>query len=610
MLYLVLAYPIISAICLWAGWLFYQVLPSSHPSAAPYTRPIILYLLTGLMLLTGVAQCIVLLSPLGPATLLAILPVMGILHLTRRRNAPSFPNFFDGIPPKKRGLLIAAVCSLLLMILILNAGPTIMDDTDSYHIQMIKWIQEYGTVPGIANLHLRFGFNSSWFVAIALLCPRIGVIDQYLVLNGLLSLWFCYYFAEKIARSFFQRNADGRDIAGVGGHPAIGFGNPGLASCVLLAAGLLIWPLVRGNAASTNYDFIGTVCVLILLAESTAPSRPSLWAEWMIWPCFLFTIRIINAPLLLISVIAFLQYIRQYRKVPWSCGITATFFVLPFLARNFILSGYPLFPLYQFDFFAPDWKADRKEVIQITEYIRDFNRSTGNPEFVRGLSFPRWLGPWFRELYPYNQALVGLSLLSWIGIGWQWKKWAGRYTMATRGLILTLAGSILCWLFIAPDPRFQYGSLLAGPFLLILFFHPAAALSRSSFTAKGAFRKIVVALVVCLSSCIIFYSAEKIWKDPAYRNLAKPHPLPVPDFRTVKVDGILMRIPEKILDNWNPRCYGTPLPCLYRVNPRLHSRGQDIRDGFRLEGPRRGLDPSRPVGPDNPAEEDGEYKPD
>jgi hypothetical protein len=97
-------------------------------------------------------------------------------------------------------------------------------------------------------------------------------------------------------------------------------------------------------------------------------------------------------------------------------------------------------------------------------------------------------------------------------------------------------------------------------------------------------------------------------KDPAYRNLVKPHPLPVPEYRIVRIDGIDLRIPGKILDNWNPRCYGLPLPCLYRVNPRLHSRGKDIRDGFRLEGPVRGINPRLPVGLDNPAEDDGEYK--
>ena len=67
------------------------------------------------------------------------------------------------------------------MILVMNAGPTIMDDTDSYHIQMIKWARDYGSVPGIANLHLRYGFNSSWFISVALLSPAIKGVNSYLV---------------------------------------------------------------------------------------------------------------------------------------------------------------------------------------------------------------------------------------------------------------------------------------------------------------------------------------------------------------------------------------------------------------------------------------------
>ena len=61
------------------------------------------------------------------------------------------------------------------MILVLNAGPFRMDDTDSYHIQMVKWIQEYGSVPGIANLHLTIWFNSSWFVSMPCLVTIKGL---------------------------------------------------------------------------------------------------------------------------------------------------------------------------------------------------------------------------------------------------------------------------------------------------------------------------------------------------------------------------------------------------------------------------------------------------
>ncbi len=73
-----------------------------------------------------------------------------------------------------------------------------MDDTSSYHIQMVKWIQEFGSVPGIANLHLRFGFNSSWFTSIALFSYPVSGLNIYSSLNGLLSIWTGYFLLEKV----------------------------------------------------------------------------------------------------------------------------------------------------------------------------------------------------------------------------------------------------------------------------------------------------------------------------------------------------------------------------------------------------------------------------
>jgi hypothetical protein len=606
MLYLLLAYPVISAICLWVGWLFYQVLPirlitptpdsplSVHTlygagplsvhTPIPYTRPAILYLFTGLMLLTGIGQWIILFAPLDNTALLLILLgltlLTGLLFLLRptRLTRPAFLTRPPALSGRQLLLFIACACALLGMILVLNAGPTIMDDTDSYHIQMVKWIREYGTVPGIANLHLRFGFNSSWFTAIALLSPRVTGAGQYLVLNGLLSCWFCLYLLQKIMT-----------------------GNA--AAAILLAIGLLVWPMIRGNAASANYDFITTCCTLVLLTESIDPRRPGLWPEWLLWPCFLFTVRIVNTPLLLFPIVAGIAWFRQNRTIPWISTVFAAFFFIPFLARNVLLSGYLLFPFYQLDLFSVDWKADRQELIQITGFIKYFNRSNGNIEEVRYLSFPRWLPVWFRHLFIYDKMIVGLALLGWALIGWQWKKSIGRYTPICKGLILALAINIVCWLLTAPDPRFLYGALLAGPFLFLLFF-PLRIHSLASLPAS----RLTTAFLLCLTISVFGYTARKVQTNPGYQNPITPHPLPTPVFTQIQVDGITVRIPEKVLNNWNPRCYDLPLPCLYRVNPRLHSRGKDIRDGFRLEGPARGKNPLLPAGPEDPQEDNGEFK--
>ena len=72
-----------------------------------------------------------------------------------------------------------------------------MDDTESYHIQSIKWIQEYGSVPGIVNLHVRFGFNSSWFSSVALFSFSSKTTGGFTVMNSVISVWVCYWFIEK-----------------------------------------------------------------------------------------------------------------------------------------------------------------------------------------------------------------------------------------------------------------------------------------------------------------------------------------------------------------------------------------------------------------------------
>lgn len=40
-------------------------------------------------------------------------------------------------------------------------------DTGLYHFQAIRWLSRFGAVPGLALIHSRFGFTSSWFALAA-----------------------------------------------------------------------------------------------------------------------------------------------------------------------------------------------------------------------------------------------------------------------------------------------------------------------------------------------------------------------------------------------------------------------------------------------------------
>ena len=163
-----------------------------------------------------------------------------------------------------------------------------MDDTESYHIQSIKWIQEYGSVPGLVNLHERFGFNSSWFSSVALFSFSSKTTGGFTVLNSVLSMWLCYWFISKYNQFQKENNLQAA-----------------FAILTIFIVSIVIWPLIRGNAATTNYDFITTCIVLILFTEIFFSEKISPSIEWIIWPVYLFTVRIINFPLLALKFICF-----------------------------------------------------------------------------------------------------------------------------------------------------------------------------------------------------------------------------------------------------------------------------------------------------------------
>ena len=150
-----------------------------------------------------------------------------------------------------------------------------------------------------------------------------------------------------------------------------------------------------------------------------------------------------------------------------------------------------------------------------------------------------------------------------------------NYSYFTRFLILVLCMQFISWFIIAPDPRFVYGGLLCGSFLL------ATSFLKNQFYG---FHKSYTRFSIILFAMMVFlYGTVKILKDKNYQNFLLPYQVPQPPVQQIVVDNIILQIPLKILNNWNPRCYATDLPCLYYINPKLRARGKTIKDGFRLE---------------------------
>ncbi|MGZ8550520.1 MAG: LIC_10190 family membrane protein [Chitinophagaceae bacterium] len=566
MLSLFLLHIIITGTCLCAGFLFYESVPQKKYENNEY-KPLAIYLISGLICLTIFFQLLVLFFPINIVSQLVSVLLLAMLALSRKKAFSKFILHVVTEIKKQSMLLFIATCSIWILLLVLNAGKTMMDDTESYHIQMVKWVKEYGTVPGIVHLHQRFGFNSSWFTSIAIFNPQSGTLNYYTALNGVLSLWLSVYLLAMIATRQTSRQL------------------LSMAATVVLAVCIISWPLLRGNASTSNYDFITMLVIFILFTETLKSTFPvnklPFLPEWIIWPAYLFTIRITNFPLLLLSVIAFIFLWREKErtKLFFYCS-ASVLLVIPFLARNTILSGYPFYPSMYFDWTTVDWKANKEKTVELLRYIKYYNRvSTGflPLETTAAMNFSQWTRAWITYMFTYDKIIFipGISglILEFFLSG----RRNSRYSLATRIFILIMSLQLAVWFVVAPDPRFIYGCLLCGVLLLSLRLFSLLKIRKELTRYSSTISLLAIAVTISA------FTISKVTRGSEHINLVIPGRLPQPPVQTIAVDKIRVHIPEKIMNNWNPRCYATQLPCAYNIDPRVRARGTTIKAGFRLD---------------------------
>lgn len=562
MLQLLLIHILITGACLWSGHLAYRYIFRVKQSP-----PVIFLLITGLIFLTLIAQVLVLFIPLNLYTQLfwGIVYLLSIILLKeeRRHLIRFMMNEFRNFSVLSKSLFLL----LWILILLINAGPVMMDDTESYHMQSILWIREYGTVPGLVNLHERFGFNSSWFSAIALLVPSTGSTSAYIALNGVLSAWFCFFLIHTFTGQVIQNKM-----------------KESLSLILLLSFSVILWPLIRGNAATANYDFIATLLVFVLFIDlffnKIRIAYSAYRIEWIIWPVFLFSVRIINFPfLLLIVFVIFFSMKQENRKHLVTPILFSALLIIPFLARNILISGFPFFPSFAFNFFTPDWKADPAMMEELLRYIKYYGRvSTAFMDIDQTelLRFPGWIAAWFNHLFLYDKIILITGLSGMLLYITQFLKNKSGHKTELPVFMLVLIAWLISWFFISPDPRFIYGLLLAGT--VILLFQIISLFTKNSLWKGFSFALLLVFIIVTG-----YYIVTKLITQPQYRNWITAAIIPKPPVTETEVDAIKFYIPEKINNNWNARCYASPLPCLYTINPKLKARGKSIEQGFRLE---------------------------
>lgn len=108
----------------------------------------------------------------------------------RKRLFTDIRNFWKSCPMAKKIILPA----LFLIWAYFASRGYLLYDSDLYHGQSIRWIEEYGVVKGLGNLHERFAYNSSFYAVSALYSMKFLTGKSLHALSGL----FAFLLSMKI----------------------------------------------------------------------------------------------------------------------------------------------------------------------------------------------------------------------------------------------------------------------------------------------------------------------------------------------------------------------------------------------------------------------------
>lgn len=515
----------------------------------PVTSVTILFGLCCITVLGGVWS---LGAPLGPGAAVAGAAVLAlsatVLIFVPERRLRAAP--VSRMEKARFGLLVAVI----LVAAAQTASSISVYDTSLYHIQAIRWIEQYPAVPGLANLYDRLAFSPPWFEAQALFDPVLFGGRPVFALNGLVFV---------AAVSFF-----------LGGlrSPA---GEQDLSRLLRLACVPAAFWLMRRWLSSASPDVavaLITWIVLLLLAEKIERGTGETLDQtaWVITALSSFAAVTKPSAAVLVLAPAWL-IVRNLRATPRRAlalaGLAAAV-AAPFVVRNVIVSGCLIFPLPWTRLAWLSWAVPRKNVAATLAAVEDWARLPGSPH-VSALDAGRWIPGWLHRLtvvewvflaaLPVLAALHAVLALRRRGGS---RPWPAGYPLL---IALALAGSLF-WLLTAPDPRFGWGSF---PFLALLLAVPLAA--------RWIGRLPGWAPVLLLTLVLIDQGRRVAAQDlPDLRShWLWPVPPAAAETRSVNTGPLAVHLPVH-----GELCGDAPLPCTPALDPAAVPRGTTFEEGW------------------------------
>lgn len=434
-------------------------------------------------------------------------------------------------------------------------------DTDLYHAQSIRWIEEYGVVKGLGNLHSRFAYNSSVFAVSALYSMKFICGRSLHAVNGFLAFVLSIGLLD-LSKCFQRKKMLLSDFARIGAVYYL----------------TLLWDEII--APSSDYATMIVLFIIVIkwltqLEDSEKSGNIAPYSLLCVLGVFTLTLKLTAGLILLLLVKPAYTLLKEKRwKEIMIYLVLGLVTAAPWVARTVIISGWLLYPFPAIDLFAVDWKMKDIDAINMDAALIKTWAKASN---TMGLNVPfgSWFPHWFRTALSFTHKLtivgdmVSCVLLAVTAVRIFIKKLWKQLDVLI--VLLTILCCYLYWQFTAPMPRYGYAYML----LLV-------TLTFGYLLQDKKICKFIYVFLIIVGLYKLYIGADHVFKSRLVDAYVWQEDYKAYELEACEVDGVT------IYYSPTDGCSGyDPFPSCGKsiIDAGIELRGEGLKDGFRMPLP-------------------------
>ena len=527
---------------------------------------LIVYLTAGTVILTVYAQYFSLFAKVGAICHIAALLASAAGYYINRKDV--VPELFKRLRKDISAYEIVFYAGFIIFIAFFTSRGTFHTDTNIYHGAAIRMYEDYKVIKGLGNLQLHYAYNSASLSFAALFSMKWLLGRSYHVTTGFYEVLLALYsfYGLKRWKEHKYHVAD------------------------MLRVGSLFYILViitGSMSPATDYSTMLMTMLLIALWCDSAENgaKEDSFALLSVMAVYLASMKFSSCMLVIMAIYPAVILVKNKRfKAIAGYLLLGIAVILPFLIRNYILSGWLLYPFEGIDIFDPVWKIPKEYLFVDAAQIKVWGRCLYDVSLI-DMPMAEWIPIWWSEQERYAQMLVygtvagGLLLFILIIERIIRRAKTPREAYPLGVLYLGILANLAVWFVEAPFIRYGLAFILASIMISVGIFLSGKHRGLL-YIAEGL---SVFLIIAGLSPYFDNYFTDagvflkQNLKEPYYIN-QKDYDRT--DIETLDLNGITVYAP--LVDEINSY-YDSPGSCYKFMVDRTEAIGDTIEEGFKAK---------------------------